>query len=282
MDFADDRWLLWVGSVFYGVAFLLKLAALRRGVAWRASGFVLLIAGFVFQSLGLFLRGLKDHSLPLTNAFEIMQAVAWSAIALDLVVRPLFNLKLLNLFASGLGAILAAISLFLIGFDHVLPPLEAPRSPWIGFHAALAVFSYGVFGVLALTSLMYIIQHHGLEARRSGGIFDRLPAIRQLEDINGRLIAFGVSVLTVSVAVGVLDLMAQPGSVGWLKVGVALAVWAGYAFVLILRQLNRLVGAPFAIACVALFTGALLSLWPLTHHSEPREAPAAVAQQSDA
>ncbi len=280
MDIADDRWLLWTGSVLYGIAFLLTLASLKGRAGWRAAGRVALGAGFIFQSLGLFLRGLLDHALPLTNVFEILQAMAWSAIALDLVVRPLFKLKLLNLFAAGLAAVLSVGSLFLAGFDRLAPATE-PGSPWVGFHAALAVFSYGVFGLLALTSLMYIIQHHGLEARRSGGIFDRLPAIRQLEDINGRLISFGVSVLTVSVAVGVLDLIAQPGSVGWLKVGVALAVWFGYAVVLLLRRFNRLVGAPFAIACVAMFTGALISLWPLTRHVEKPPAPEAVALHSD-
>lgn len=279
MDFPYERCLLWAGSLLYIMAFGLALASLRQRANWRSGMRLALLAGYAFQSFGLFLRGLTDHALPVTNVFEIFQVLAWCAITLDLIVRPLFKLNLLHMFTAGLAGLLAVVSLFLVGYDRILPPPDVPQSPWVGFHAVLAIFSYGVFGVLALTSLMYIIQHHGLEARRSGGIFERLPAIRQLEDINGRLILFGVSVLTVSVVIGVLNLIAHPGSVGVLKVAVAIAVWACYGSVLALRRFNRLVGAPFAIACVALFAGALISLWPLTRQSPA--APLAVEAALD-
>lgn len=270
MEFGDDRWLLWVGCALYGGAFLMALMSLRsEKKLWHTGMLILLGGGFIFQSLGLFLRGLIEKAFPLGNPFEILQVLAWSAIALDLVVRPIFRLRLLNFFGSGLAAILGLASLCVASWDYIPPTSHLDGSPWVGFHAALAVFSYAVFGVLAITSLMYIIQHHGLEARRSGGIFERLPAIRQLEEINGKLIVFGVSILTISVVIGVLNWFAQPGTVSLLKVLVAAAVWIAYLAVLILRRLNILVAAPFAISCVMLFAGALLSLWPLTQRDTP-------------
>lgn len=265
MMWVDDRWLFWAGAALYALAFLAALGSLRgQGRYWRTLMLTLLGGGFVYQSFALFLRGLINHAFPLTNIFEILQVLAWSAIALDLVLRPLFRLRLLNFFSTGLAALLGVISLWVVGWDKPPPELPLAGSPWVGFHVALAVFSYAVFAVLAITSLMYIIQHVGLEARRSGGIFERLPAIRQIEAINGRLIVLGVAVLSVSVAVGVLNWLIEPGTVGLLKLLVAMAVWVSYTTVLVLRKLNRLVAAPFAIACVALFAGTLLSLWPLT------------------
>lgn len=283
MEFGEDRWLFWVGSVLYGCALLMALASIKsRKPVWHTGMLVLIISGFLFQSMALFLRGLIDKAFPLTNPFEILQVLAWSAIALDLVLRPIFRLRLLNLFSAGLAGLLGLVSLSVSSWD--VPPVisETASSPWVGFHAALAVFSYAIFGILAITSLMYIIQHIGLEQRKSGGIFDRLPAIRQLEDINGKLIIFGVTILTLSVAIGILDLLASPGTVSLLKVMVSLAVWFSYTVVLILRRIHRLVAAPFAIACVALFAGALLSLWPLTENTTDDEPPAARVLIDDA
>ncbi|WOO39279.1 cytochrome c biogenesis protein CcsA [Rubellicoccus peritrichatus] len=252
----------------------MALASLKsKEKVWHTGMILLLGGGFIFQSLGLFFRGLIEKAFPLGNPFELLQVLAWSAIALDLVLRPLFRLRLLNFFGSGLAAILGLFSLCVSSWDYIPQPSQLDGSPWVGFHAALAVFSYAVFGVLAITSLMYIIQHHGLEARRSGGIFDRLPAIRQLEEINGKLIVFGVSILTISVIIGVLNWFAQPGTVSLLKVLVAAAVWGAYLAVLVLRKVNMLVAAPFAISCVMLFVGALISLWPLTQRN-PLDSPA--------
>lgn len=283
MEFGEDRWLFWVGAILYWAALLMALTSLRSSKPlWRTGLLIFIISGFVFQSLGLFLRGLLDKSFPLNNPFEVLQVLAWSAIALDLTLRPIFRLRLLNLFSAGLAASLGLLSLSVSGWDFPPAVKEMAGSPWVEFHAVLAVFSYAVFGILAITSLMYMIQHYGLEQRRSGGIYGRLPAIRQLEDINGKLIVLGVTILTLSVAIGALDLIAEPGTVGLLKLLVALAVWLCYVGVLTLRKCNRLVAAPFAITCVCLFVGALLSLWPLTQASFPGESASPTSLLDDA
>lgn len=268
MNFWHDRALTGTGCVFYGLAFLFALAPLiRRREYPHVIFMVLLIGGFIFQSFGLYVRGLEIHAIPLSNTFEVFQVLAWFAVGLNFVLRQMFQLKLLNFFSSGFGFGLSLISLSIASWDDRAPPLELPGSPWVGFHAALAIFSYSIFAVLALTSLMYMLQDRALKKMQTGGLFGMLPAIRQLEVINTKLISLGVSVLTVAVAIGFLNWLQAPHAVGLVKLTIAMAVWLAYLFVLLQRRRNQLVAQKFAKTCLGLFVVALVSLWPLTQRS---------------
>lgn len=261
--FADDRIFFWIAAGLYTISFILALVTLptRHSVA-RIAFHSILIGGFVFQGLGLYLRGIQVQAFPLMNEFEVLQVLGWSAVLLDLIIRPLFKLRLLSFFTAALAAGLCITSLLVPTWDY-LPQSIGSGTPWIGFHAALAIFSYSVFALLGVTSLMYLIQHYGLETKRSGGLFALLPAIRQLEDINSRLILLGVSILSVAVVIGFLNWLTYPATVSTTKLWIACAIWAAYLLVLILRLANRLFASRFAGACLALFLLALLSLWPL-------------------
>lgn len=269
LESINERTLMAIGSVLYAAAFAFAFLVFAKNKDKLRPIFLsMLVIGFLFQSFGLYIRGDKIHNFPLTNAYEILQVLSWCAIVLNLILRQLFHLRLLNFFASGLGALLGLTALIFTSLDYLAAPSALDGNPWVGFHAALAIFSYSVFGVLAITSLMYLIQNYGLQNMRSGGLFARLPAIRQLEEINSKLILLGVSVLTIAIGIGSLNWLTEPGTVGLLKLAVAIAVWLFCIAILFLRQKNRLIAAPFAQACVFLFLAALLSLWPLTRRSQ--------------
>lgn len=261
--FADDRIFFWLAAGLYAIGFVLALATLstRRPVT-RFAFHAILIGGFLFQGLGLYLRGIRVQAFPLVNEFEVLQVLSWSAVLVDLIIRPLFRLRLLSFFTAALAAGLSTVALLFPAWDYP-PDSIGTGSPWMGFHAALAIFSYGIFALLALTSLMYLIQHYGLERRRSGGIFSLLPAIRQLEDISSRLILVGVSILSVGIVIGFLNWLTYPAKVSTLKLLVACIIWGAYLILLVLRLNQRLFASRFAGACLALFFFALLSLWPL-------------------
>lgn len=268
--FWQDRALTGTGCVFYGLAFAYALIALGRRREYPHAVFLaLLVGGFLFQSFGLYVRGLEVHALPMTNTFEVFQVLAWFAVGLNFLLRQLFQLRLLNFFSSGFGFGLCFISLAVPAWDQPTAGSPPTGSPWAGFHAALAIASYGVFAVLALTSLMYLLQDRALTRRQADGWFNLLPAIRQLETLNAKLIALGVSLLTVAVGVGFLDWLQRPGAVGLAKLLIALTVWLAYLTTLLLRRRKRLLARKFARTCLTLFVIALISLWPLTT-SDPR------------
>jgi HemX protein len=267
-----DRVLLWLGALLYLAGFLTGLLALLRrsgGAAQRTWLNVLLVAGWACQWGGLYVRGMAVGGCPLGNTFELVQFVAWSAMLVYFFVGTAFRVSLLGLFTAGYAASLALISL-------LIPPWDAARgqkifgtNPWIELHAALAVFSYGVFGLLALTAVMHLLQNWSLKHKRLNGLFWFLPSVVQLDQINTRMLALGVLLLTVSLGVGASWWLRDPASVDRLKLVVTVGVWFAYLIVLLLRWRARLVSVRFSWVCLVMFMLALISLGPVNssrHH----------------
>ncbi len=268
---ADTRTLLWVGTGLYLAGFLYSLAYVVLGRSHVRPLFYTLVAGgFGFQTLGLYLRGLQTGLFPLGNTFETLQVIAWVTVLLKLILRTSFQLRLLGFFASLLATVLCAVSLSFPEWD-TRATVTFSANPWVEFHVALAIFSYGVFGLLAVTSLMYSLQDYGLHQKRFAGIFALLPPLRELDAMNQRLLHVGFWVLTLAVALGLFNWIGDPRGVGALKLIVAAALWAWALGVVVLRSRGKLVGRRFAIACLVLFVVALFSLWPVDRARERRQ-----------
>jgi HemX protein len=270
-----DRALLWLGALLYLAGFLTGLAGLARRQAPGGLRTILntfLVGGWIFQMAGLYVRGLAVGGCPLGNTFEIVQFVAWSAMVLYFFVGTAFRVTLLGLFTAGYAAALAVVSLLVPSWDLVHGQKIFGQNPWIELHAALAVFSYGVFGLLALTSLMQLLQNWSLKHKRLNGLFWFLPSVVQLDHINFRLLLLGVVLLTFSLGVGACWWLRDTASVDLPKLVVTLTVWLAYLVVLLLRWRTRLVSVRFAWVCIVMFALALLSLGPVNssrHTAQP-------------
>jgi ABC-type uncharacterized transport system permease subunit len=261
-----DRALLWLGALLYLAGFLVGLIGLTRRhspAGLRTMLNILLIGGWGFQWLGLYQRGLAGRGCPLGNTFEIVQFVAWSAMLVYFFVGSTFRGSLLGLFTAGYAATLALVSLLIPQWDLVRGQKLLGNNPWIEVHAALAVFSYGVFGLLTLTSLMQLLQNWSLKNKRLNGLFWFLPSVVQLEQINYRLVLLGVTLLSISLSVGAAWWVRNIESVHLPKLMVTMGVWLAYLIVLLLRWRGRLVSVRFAWVCLILFGLALLSLGPV-------------------
>jgi ABC-type uncharacterized transport system permease subunit len=259
-----DRTWLWIAAACYlAGAALGTLALLRERRHSRAVMYFILAAGYVFQTFGLYLRGMAVKGCPLGNTFELVQFTAWSAATLYLVVGPAFRLSLLGYGTAVLSAALSLGALLSPGWDSEPRENIFGGNAWIEFHAALALFSYGVFGLLALVAGMYWFRDYGLRNKRLGGSYVFLPSIRDLDHIGLRLLAAGVALLAAALAVGSVYWLREPDSVNLVKLLATVGVFAAYALALTLRLRRSLVGRRWAIACVLLFAAALLSIVPV-------------------
>jgi ABC-type uncharacterized transport system permease subunit len=269
----DRRW-LWIAAGFYLAGFVLgTLALLRDRRDSRPVMYFVVAAGYVLQTFGLWLRGRAAHGCPLGNTFEIFQFTAWSATTLFLVIGATFRLSLLGYFTSTLMAVLTLVSLAIRPWDATRRADIFGGNPWIELHAALALFGYGVFALLALTSLMYLLRNYSLKHKHLNGWFSFLPSILDLDHISLRLLTIGVVLLTASLAVGSVWWMRDPGHVH--EVLVTVLVWLAYALALALRLRGALIAQRFAWVCAALFAAALVSLGPV---DQTRRPPAAASQ----
>jgi HemX protein len=259
-DLSDRQW-LWCAAGLYSAGLLLGTVSLVRGQ--RTSGiliYIAILAGYILQNIGLGIRGHATGGCPLGNRFEIFQFTAWSAITLYLVVGVTFRSSLLGYFTSCLGAALTLLSLSLPAWDAVRRTHIFGGNPWIELHAALAIFSYGVFGLLALTSALFLLRHFSLKSKHLGGWFSFLPSILDLDHIEVRLLGTGVALLTLALLFGSVYWTRDTATVGHAKLAATLAVWAAGVIAVVLRYMGRLLAKKFAWTCLALFAAALLSL----------------------
>jgi len=273
-ELSDRQW-LWGAAGLYAAGVLLGTISLLRG--GRTSGAAIygaILAGYVLQFIGLGLRGHATGGCPLGNRFEIFQFTAWSAITLYLVVGVTFRSSIFGVFTACLGASLTLASLSIPSWDAIRRTHIFGGNPWIELHAALAMFSYGVFGLLALASAMFLLRHFSLKSKHLGGWFSFLPSIMDLDHIEVRLLGAGVAILTVSLAFGWVYWSRDTSTVGHLKLAATVAVWIAYAAALGLRIGGRLLARRFAWTCLALFAAALLSLAAVEGSRHPAAAQA--------
>jgi ABC-type uncharacterized transport system permease subunit len=272
-----DRTWLWLAAACYlAGAALGTLSLLRERRHSRAVMYFILAAGYAFQTFGLYLRGVAVKGCPLGNTFELVQFTAWSAASLYLVVGPAFRLSLLGYGTALLSAGLSVTALLVPAWDAAKRAHIFGGNAWIEFHAALALFSYGVFGLLALVAGMYWLRDYGLRRKQVGGAYAFLPSIRDLDQIGLRLLAAGVALLAASLAVGSVWWLREPATVNLVKLLATIGVFLAYALALALRLTRRLVGRRWAVACALLFIAALLSIVPVDssrHGSRPAPPP---------
>jgi HemX protein len=245
----DRNW-LWVAAGFYLAGFLQGTVSLvRQGKPSGGATYLLILLGYAAQLAGLSLRGRAVGGCPLGNPLEIYQFTAWSAVTLYLVVGATFRLSLLGYFSACLAATLTVVSLSVPGWDSVQRIRIFGHNPWIEFHAALAVFSYGVFALLALTSVMYLLRNHSLRSKRLGGWFSFLPSIRDLDQIGLRLLGAGTVILAIALAVGSVHWLRLPGFALNAKILVTCAVWSAAATAFTLRLRGALLAPRFSWTC---------------------------------
>lgn len=268
---------MWIAAAFYLAGFVLGTAALlrERRHSHRLM-YGLMLVGFLVQTVGLYHRGQAVRGCPIGNLFELFQFTAWSAISLYLVIGPTFRLSLLGYFTSCLAATLTTTSLAVPAWDSLRRVSIFGGNPWIEFHAAIALFSYGVFGLLALTSIMYLLQVFSLKQQHLRGFFSFLPSVVDLDHINLRLLTAGVVLMSAALLVGSVYWIQDLSRVPALKLVVTSLVWASYSCALILRWRSVLVSKRLAWACIAFYAAALVSI-PFVNSVGSKQPAAATA-----
>lgn len=274
----DDRSVLWASAAFYVIGFLLgTISVVRERRHSHGLMFATVLIGYLFQCLGLFLRGQAVQGCPLGNSFEILQFSAWSATSLYLLIGTVFRLSMLGYFTTCLAAVLTGLSLAIPSLDATRSNALSGGNPFVAMHAGVAMFAYGVFAMLALCSLLLLIRHYSIKNRRLGGWFSFLPPLVQLDQISIRLLGTGVVLMTLAMGVGYMYWRLDDAVVNRSKLMAVGLLWVAYLVVFLLRMSGTLVGRRFAWCCALLYVAALLSLVPI---DRSRHAPASVTPNS--
>jgi cytochrome c-type biogenesis protein CcsB len=184
-------------SVAY-LVFLFTSSESRAPVAFWCS-----VLGFAAHTLSIMHRAIFSKFFPLATAFDALSLFAWLIVGLFLVMRyrdssPIF------------GSIVTPLASVLMLFGSTLsyqvrePLVPILKSWWLPIHVTLAVVGNGIFALMAVGGLMYIIQERLIKTKRVGRYYRLLPSLETLDWINRRGLPLGFFFLTLGIISGAL------------------------------------------------------------------------------
>jgi len=254
-----DRTFLWLALVLYATSGVLTLLRLRKsGPSPSPLNYATMLCGFALHTVFLYLRGQTVLRCPLTNSFEATVFIAWAAVLFYLLIGPSYRVSFLGAFTAPVVFIICLIALLGLNDTPRAEPLA--RSPWVDFHAAVAILACGAFALAFVTGTMYLLQERQLKSRRLSSSFLLLPPIEQLDVINFRLIVLGFVMLTMGMIGGAIS-YSIVGHWTAPKIVWAIVAWSLYAAQLAARSFWSLRGRKTAVVSMMSFVFVLLTFW---------------------
>ncbi|MBI5248272.1 MAG: c-type cytochrome biogenesis protein CcsB [Desulfomonile tiedjei] len=189
---------LYLGAAVGYLLFLLVSTGNRAEL-----GFWSALAGFLCHSLSILHRAIFSGFFPLATPFDVLSFFAWVVVGLFLLMRyrdpsPIF------------GSVAVPMALVLMLFGSTLSyQIKAPIVPvlkswWLPIHVILAVAGNGVFALMAIGGLMYVVQERLIKTKRIGRMHRLLPSLETLDMINRRGLTLGFFLLTLGIISGAL------------------------------------------------------------------------------
>jgi cytochrome c-type biogenesis protein CcsB len=157
----------------------------------------LLLAGFLFHTLGLALRWYIAGHAPMSNGYESMTFISWAI----LLAGFIFSRK--SAFTLSAAAVLAGMTLMVAHMSFMDPEITnlvpVLKSYWLTLHVSVIVSSDGFLGVGAILSLINLI----LLSLSNEKNRDRISAtIDELTVINFKTLTIGLYLLTIGTFLG--------------------------------------------------------------------------------
>jgi ABC-type uncharacterized transport system permease subunit len=164
--------------------------------------------------------------LPLNNFFE-------SASLCGFLIAVTFLLVYWRYQFAGLSVFVFPVVFFLALLGATAIPVSPWTSPhlrdaWLLSHVLAVMLGYTGLFLTAVASVFYLIKEKQLKSKRSGGLFDRLPALGVLDNLLTRSLGFGFVLLTIALITGSTWAFIESGT-RWIiepKIGIAVFTWA--------------------------------------------------------
>ncbi len=161
----------------------------RKRFRMQLIGSVVAIVMLIHTTALLILRWYVSGHLPMSNGFETMQFMAWATLLLTLAMRKIEPVRQFGPLLSSFAMLVAMITDSNPQITQLMPVLQ---SPLLSMHVMVIMFSYALFGLMALTSIQGIIAHkHGNKAKTE-----------QLAALSHMLLYPAVGLLAIGIFVG--------------------------------------------------------------------------------
>ncbi len=221
-----------ISSVLLPVAYTILIAAYARRFVGRPRGLgrvsTQILWGVVaLHATSLLLRAAKAQTCPVNSQGEIFSIVAFTIVAIYIVVE----LRLRQGRSTGLFVISSAFLAQLISSVMLLDPdftRSEPLGFWPSLHVFVAIVGLSAVAVTSLYAILFLVLYRAIEKGRYGIFFQRMPDLQSLSKVNfgAALIAF--ILLTVTSLLG--GYRATEGNeANYLRVALSIVLWLCYA-----------------------------------------------------
>ncbi|MBI3288694.1 MAG: cytochrome c biogenesis protein CcsA [Elusimicrobia bacterium] len=197
-------------------AFLLYVAASAAAFAYlltrsaRAGGLMLALMGAGLAAhvlafgcrLALFWAYPENRwFLPVNSFFGALSYMSLALTAAFFVIEARKRLVLLGAFLLPPAAL--CLGLAVLKADPAVGPLEPElRSYWLNIHPMLLMTAYAAFANAFGVGVALLIQERQIKSRKPSELCYRLPALDELDALNGKIIAAALPVLVLGLGMG--------------------------------------------------------------------------------
>lgn len=157
-------------------------------------------SAIALHSLELLVRGIVRERLPLGNVFESLSALAFALACVYLYIETRQKNRMTGIFVMPIVFVLETLSSAFV--DATGPTPEILRSALFGLHASAAVLGYCGFAIAAIYGILFLTLYHELKSRRFSIVYDRLPPLEVLAQMNIRALSVGFFFLSCAILLG--------------------------------------------------------------------------------
>ena len=207
---------------------------------------VLTVVLFCYLTLVLGLHWYISGHAPLVGTYSVMMLMAWlTTIAMTALRRSLPIIQPMGFILAGFTMLVASLSFADPEVQNLAPVLN---SPLLGVHVLCMMVSYTLFGLVALTGVMGLVQK-------------KQESQSMLRDVSLTILYPAVFILTIGTFIGAVWANISWGSYwSWdPKETWSLVTWLIYAVYLHLRIFAKWKGRPAAIFAIAGFIAVIFT-----------------------
>lgn len=216
------------------------------------------LAGLVLHGASVLNLWYVSGEPPLDQAPGRISLLAWTAVLVYVVAAFFFGLETLGVVILPLAVILILVSGFLPTDVVTVPQAIQPSLLW--FHIGMATLGVAALFLTFGASVVYLIQEHGLKARRPSRLLLRLPSLQRCETAGHRALLWGFPMLTVAIITGMIWSANVRDTWHLSQETLSLLAWGILAIVLYARLVSGWRGRKAAYLTIVAFAAVLVRM----------------------